>query len=437
MSDPTPLFNLQAERHLLGGLLRAPHLVPQVRDVAGPDDFYWSANRAVCSAIYETHDRHGAVDLVLVAECIHQRKQTADVSYSYLAELYELEINGSACMRHAAVVRDRSLQRRLLRSATDVCSWAQEESGSVEHLLARAEAEILGVSRLGRSGESVPLSEALHEALERIDARRRGKRDLDGVPTRIEALDHQLGRLGNGELILLAARPSCGKTALALQLALSAADAGVPVCFASLEQSRAELAERVLSARGGVDSWRLRQGFLSGDEGQRLTEAAARLYRCPLFIDHAPSQTVLRVAGNARRVLQAGRGLVVVDYLQLIEPELPGRASTDERLGDVSRRLKILARELQVPVLALAQLNRDVERRGGRPRLSDLRGSGTLEQDADVVLFLHREDEPGARRVELIIAKQRNGPLGSVPLAYHGPTLTFREEQPDLPEVVE
>jgi replicative DNA helicase len=348
---------------------------------------------------------------------------------AYLAELFQAVPTAANAMHYAGIVREKSDYRALIEAGTEIVHEAFEQSESADQLLNQAEQRIFSILDGRGHGEQCDLREILHAEMERIDARLRGEHIQDGIDTDFVDLDRLCGGLHNGELVILAARPSMGKTAFALNIAENVAVKGhVPVLFVSLEMSSSELGRRLLSSHAKVNGHRFRSDSLTNEDIQKLLAASGALSSAPLVVDATPSRTVSEIAAVARRMKRRqGLGLVAIDYLQLIEPDNP-KDNRQEQVARIARRLKHLARELRVPVLCLAQLNRQAEEgRGNKPRLSHLRESGAIEQDADVVMFVHREEyyadgeEERARvagEAEIIVAKQRNGPTGEVKLTW-------------------
>jgi replicative DNA helicase len=410
------------ERAVLGGCLRWDAAVPDAARALRADDFHVEANRFVWQAVVDLYERGKPVDRVGVADLLERRGQLKDAGgAAYLGRLWDDEPTGAHVAYHAGLVREHSVRRQLAHAGAAIARDAADGADSPEALLERAEGEILRIAQVGFGGSSVPLAAAAEQAAdelgERVRSVRSGKGPATGLPTGLHDLDAKTPGLQPGQLVIVAARPSAGKTCFGLHLTRHAAlREGVPVFFVSLEMARAELAERLFAADGGVDYLRIRQGMLTDREFDDVAGALHRLRPAPVEIDDAPCQTVLRIGANARRLkLRKGVGLVVIDYLQLIEAE-DRRQPRHQQVAGISRRLKLLARELAVPVVVMAQLNRAAEE-GPRPKLSHLRESGALEADADVVILLHRDDaSPGT--VEAIIAKQRNGPTGTVTLAF-------------------
>jgi replicative DNA helicase len=425
--DRLPPQSREAERAVLGSLLRDNQVIGDVVQIVRGDSFYEDAHQKIYNATVSLYDRGDPVDLVTLAEELHQRNQIEDIgSYAYLTDLWNATPTAANAEYYARIVRDRALVRNLIHASTEILRDAYDQAQPADELLGNAERKILEVAEKGTVGQTITLEDAVNEAYTRIDSRILGgdALSISGLPTGYTDLDEITAGLQNSELVIIAARPSVGKTSMALNLVRNiAVDEHQPVFFVSLEQSRIEIAERLLCCQARVDSHRLRRGNLSSDDRDKLVDAGGILREAKLFIDDQPGQGMLRIAANARRLkLRQGLKLVVIDYLQLIEPD-NRRDPRQEQVAQISRRLKFLAKELDIPVIALAQVNRSSEdRQDHRPRLADLRESGSIEQDADTVMLLHRPDryEPGQHEgiVEVIIGKQRNGPTGEITLAY-------------------
>ncbi len=425
--DRLPPQNLEAERSVLGSMLRDNQVIDDVCPIVRAEDFYADAHQKIFAAIVELRDKGGQpVDIVILADEMQRRGQIEDVGgYARLAELWDAAPTAANAAHYAKIVRDRSLVRNLIHAGTELLRDAYDQVMPADQLIESAERKIMEVAESGITGQAWTLEQAIGDTWDRIDARHSGAQlAYSGLPTGFADLNEITAGLQNSEMIIIAARPSVGKTAFALSLVRNViVDEKHPVFFVSLEQSRLELAERMLCSQARVDSHRLRKGNLTPEDMDKLVEAGGILAKGKLFIDDSPTQSMLRISANARRLRhRQGIKLVVIDYLQLIEPD-NRRDPRQEQVAQISRRIKALARELEIPVIALAQVNRAAEdRQDHRPRLSDLRESGSIEQDADTVILLHRPDryEPGQQEgiIELIVAKQRNGPTGEVTLAY-------------------
>jgi len=424
--DRLPPQSREAERSVLGSMLRDNAAIDDVVNVVRGDSFYEDAHQKIFNAIVALHNRSHPADLVTLGEELIQLKQVEDIGgLAYLADLWNATPTAANAEYYARIVRDRAVLRNLIHASTEILRDAYDQAQPADEMLGSAERKILEIAEKGTTGQTLTLEQAINEAYARIDTRHQGEAlSISGLSTGYTDLDEITAGLQNSELILVAARPSVGKTAFALNIVRNiAVDERQPVFFVSLEQSRIEIAERMLCCQARVDSHKLRKGNLSRDDMDKLVEAGGLLRDAKLFIDDSPGQPMLRIAANARRLLRREKiKLVVIDYLQLIEPD-NRRDPRQEQVAQISRRLKFLARELSIPVVALAQVNRSSEdRQDHRPRLADLRESGSLEQDSDTVMLLHRPDryEPGQHEgiIEVIIGKQRNGPTGEITLAY-------------------
>src|SRR5437016_2334808 len=423
--DRLPPQSRDAERSVLGSMLRDNGVIGDVLQIIREENFYLDAHRKIHKGIITLYDKGHPVDTVILAEVLKDLKQIEDIGgYGYLGELWDAAPTAANAEYYARIVRDKAIVRHLIHASTEILRDSYDQVMPADELLEAAERKVLDIAQMGITGQTYTLQEALREAYDRIDSRHQHDQySISGLPTGFVDLDEKTAGLQNSELIIVAARPSIGKTSFALCLARHiAVEEERPVFIVSLEQSRIELAERLLCCQAQVDSHKLR-GHLSSADMQKLIEAGGVLRNAKLFIDDTPGQGMLRIAANARRLkLRHQIRAVFVDYLQLIEPD-NRRDSRQEQVANISRRLKFLARELQIPVVALAQVNRSSEdRQDHRPRLADLRESGSLEQDADTVMLLHRPDmyEPGQHEgvIEVLIAKQRNGPTGEVTLTY-------------------
>lgn len=433
--EQLPPQNGDAERSLLGSMLRDNSCIDEVVLLLRSESFYHDAHQKIFRAVTDIHKKSGhPVDLVLLHEELNKRGQLEDVGRAaYLAQVWNESPTGANAVHYAQIVRDKAILRQLIHAATQIMRDAQEQSGPAENVLVTAEQKVLAISELGINGTTCSLREQIADTARHIDRLSSGQRTM-GVPTGYIDLDELTCGFHAGELILLGARPSIGKTSFGLSLANNARKNGFGVFFASLEQTRQELAMRLMCMEARVSSHHVRKGILSRDDTIRLADAIPGLKEGIFHIDDAPRQSMTRIAANGRRLKrQQGIGLVVVDYVQLIDPD-NRRDPRHEQVGQSSRRLKELAKELSLPVLALAQVNRGAEERPNqRPRLSDLRESGSLEADADTVLLLHRNEEQAPGVIEVIVAKQRNGPTGDISLAFRKESMRFEDYIPDAP----
>jgi replicative DNA helicase len=424
LQDRLPPQSPEAEKSVLGSMLRDNAVIGDVVVILREQNFYSDAHQKLYQAIIALYEKGLPVDLVVLAEELNQRGHLQDVGgYTALADLWEAAPTAANAVYHARIVRDRAQVRNLIHATTEILRDAYDQVQPADEMVEAAERRILEIAQAGIIGQTYTLSQAVSAAFDRIERVVSGQA-ATGLMTHYKDLDEITAGLHESELTIVAARPSVGKTSFALNLARNVVvDSEAAVFFVSLEQSRVELAERLLCCQSRVDSHRLRKGTLGAEEMDRLIDAGSTLRNAKLYIDDSPAQGMLRIAANARRLkLRHNIGLVVIDYLQLIEPE-NRRDPRQEQVAQISRRLKFLAKELNIPVIALAQVNRASEdRQDHKPRLADLRESGSLEQDADTVLILHRPDryEPGQHEgiVEVIVAKQRNGPTGEITLTY-------------------
>lgn len=425
MIGGVPPQNLDAERAVLGSILRDNFCLTEVARDLDADSFYSDKHQKVYQSIIEMFDGGKPIDVYTLGEHLALKGQLVEIGGApTLVALFDETITAANVTHYARIVHEKAVLRSLIHASTEILRDAYAGTSDSEQLLAETETRIFRIleKRIGQSATEI--RHVLTKAFDRISNRKKGEGALNGVPTPFYDLNELTDGWQNSELIILAARPSVGKTALALNLVEAAAlHHKHPVLFASLEMSELELAERLLCSCARVNSHFLRKGRVDSEMSQRLIAVSNDLSEAPIFIDDTPGQTMLRIGATARRLkLRAGLKMVVVDYLQLIDPE-DKSVNRNEQISVISRRLKNLARELQVPVIALSQLNRGVEsREGHRPRMSDLRESGSIEQDADVVMLLHREDHydkdknPGV--TEVIVAKNRNGPVGDVRLTF-------------------
>jgi replicative DNA helicase len=429
--DRLPPQNLDAEKGVLGSMLLDPNLCDDVALMVRPDDFYADANQKLYASLLAMHEEGSRIDVTLLMERL---RGTGDLEAvggaAYLAEVVHSVPYAANAVYYAEIVRNKATLRALIHASTEILRDAYEPTLDPQEMVSRAEQTIFAVHDKRTTDQIINIHDLLLEAFDRIDARMEHGEGV-GVPTGFQDLDNLTGGMHDSEFVVLAARPSMGKTALATNIAeYVAIDANVPTLFVSLEMARLELAQRMLCSQGRIDANKFRSGFLSKDDKSKLVEASAKLGKAPMFIDDTPARTCTEIAACARRLKRKQNlGLVVIDYLQLIQPDDP-RDPRQEQVAKMARRLKGLARELKIPVLCLAQLNRQTEqgKESHRPRLSHLRESGAIEQDADVVMFIHREEyyhtreeaqEKGiAGQADVIVAKQRNGPTGDVKLAW-------------------
>jgi len=429
-----PPHSIEAEQSLLGGLLLDNQAFDRIADLVGLEDLYRDDHRRIYRHIARLIEASKPADVVTVGESIEASEDKDRTGgLAYLGALAQNTPSALNIRRYAELVRERAVQRRLAQVATEIAESALGPSGKeIGQLLDEAESKILEIREKGQRGTQgyEEIQPVLARVFERIDYlfHQENKSDVTGVPSGFIDLDEKTAGLQPGDLIIVAGRPSMGKTALALNIAEHVAvDNGLPVGIFSMEMGATQLAMRMLGSIARVDQHKMRTGRLADDEWGRLSSAMERLHNAPIFIDEAGALNALELRARARRMRrQAGKlGLVVVDYLQLMSATRPDAENRATELSEISRSMKALAKELEVPVVALSQLNRAVETRNEkRPMMSDLRESGAIEQDADVILFIYRDevyypDKIESRgKAEVIIGKQRNGPIGKVDLTF-------------------
>ncbi|MBN2475661.1 MAG: replicative DNA helicase [Pirellulales bacterium] len=431
--DRLPPQDLDAEKGVLGSLLLVPEMCDEVALIIRADDFYADANRKLFRHLMAMHEAGQRIDAVLLIDRLKRENDFQAIGgAAYLAEVAQSVPYAANATYYAKIVRNKATLRSLIHASTEILRDAYDATVDPVEILSQSEQKIFAIHDERSTDQVTNIHDLLVEAFDRIDARLEHGEGV-GVPTGFTDLDNLTGGLHDSEFVILAARPSMGKTAMATNIAeYVAIKANVTTLFVSLEMARLELAQRMLCSQGRIDANKFRSGFLSGEDRKQLVEASAKLGKAPLFVDDTPSRTVTEIAACARRLQRKENlGLIVIDYLQLIQPDDP-RDPRQEQVAKMARRLKGLARELKLPILCLAQLNRQAEAGGRdshRPRLSHLRESGAIEQDADVVMFVHREeyyyqskeearDAGVAGQGELIVAKQRNGPTGTIKLAW-------------------
>lgn len=423
-----PPHSEEAESCVLGSLLIDKEAVVAVAEFLLPEHFYKEANRLVYQALLELYEERQPIDLVTLKSRLKKKKTLTAVGGStYLTELVNSVPTSAHVEEYARLVKEDFTRRELISLSAKITQSAFDDGLEVAKVLDEAEQGVFGLSQKHLRRVFIQVKEALRESFDRLDELHKSAGGLRGVPTGFKDLDDALAGMQNSNLLILAARPGIGKTALALNMAqYVSVIQKMPVGFFSLEMSKEELLDRLLVAQANIDAWRLKTGRLEEDDFNRLSEAFGELAEANLFIDDTPALTVLEMRTKARRLMaEHGLRLVVVDYLQLIHSHRRYDSRVQE-VSEISQELKNLARELKIPVLAISQLSRAVEQRGQkRPQLADLRESGAIEQDADVVMFLWRPNDEEAENMELDIAKHRNGPLRSIPLRWKGDRIKF------------
>ena len=442
--DRQPPFNLEAEVGVLGSIMIKPDICDELVNILRADDFYDPAHVALYRHLMEMHDAAKKIDLTLLRSKLMDSEDYDLVGGpAGLARIMTAVPHAAHGMYYAEIVREAATKRELITASTDILTEAYDPTQESEPLLNLAEQKVFAI-REGRQSTSLSqVNEVLTVALDRIEARIRGEHQEGTVETGFADLDRMTNGLHASELVILAARPSMGKTAFAMNIAENVVTkSNKPVLFISLEMAAIELVERLICSAARVNGHKLRTGTLSKDDQQKVISAAGQLGNAPLFVDDSPTRNVSEIAGAARRIIRKNNGqlgLIVIDYLQLIQPDSQ-RDPRQEQVAKIARRLKGLARELKVPILCLAQLNRQAEdSRDHRPRLSHLRESGAIEQDADVVMFVHRDDyyatgeeaEEKQGQAQIIICKQRNGPVGDVELTWIREYTRFEDRAPE------
>ena len=422
-----PPQNIEVEQSVLSAILIQNNTLPEVLELLSEKDFYREAHRKIFAAMVDLFERSEPTDLITLTNVLKEQGQLESIGgASYLAELVDTVPMATNASHYAKIIREKATLRALIERAASITSRCFEDRGNVEELLDFAERSIFDISENKIRPAFHALADILTDTYKAVEDAYENKVLVTGVPTGFGSLDQKTSGLQSGDLVIIAGRPSMGKTALALNIAQNASiQTGMPIGIFSLEMSKEQLSLRMLSSEARIDSSRMRGGYLSETDLARINRAAGALYDLPLYIDDSPAISALEIRAKARRMMmEKGLGLIIIDYLQLMR----GRASAERRdleISEISRSLKALAKELNVPVVALSQLNRKVEDRSNkRPVLSDLRESGAIEQDADVIMFIYRDEvynkkegEPD-RTAEINVAKQRNGPTGTVKLAF-------------------
>ena len=436
LSERVPPQNIEAEQSVLGAMLIKKEAITQAQELLRPDDFYREAHRIVFETMLELAGDNEAVDLVTLTEALRKKEMLEKVGgISFITALANYVPTAANIVYHAQIVKEKSELRHLIDAATEIASAAYEATDDVKDIMDDAEKKILAVAANQTGGAFEPIRNIVIDTVGRVETLYENQGGLTGISTGFRDLDRDTSGLQKSDLILVAARPSMGKTAFTLNIATYAAMHGHTVAFFSLEMSKEQLMQRMLCSEGGIDSQRLRTGQLEDADWDRLINTADRVSKASIYIDDTAGINVMDLRSKARRLkAEHGLDLIVIDYLQLMQGR--ARSSSDNRqqeISEISRSLKALARELDVPVVALSQLSRSVESRTvKKPMLSDLRESGSLEQDADIVMFLYREDyydqETERKNItEVIIAKHRNGPIGTIELFFQKEFTKFRD----------
>ncbi|WP_419882568.1 replicative DNA helicase [Peribacillus sp. B-H-3] len=425
--DRIPPQNVEAEQAVLGAIFLEPSSLTVTSEMLIPEDFYRSSHQKIFNVMLNLNDEGKAVDLITVTEELAAAKNLEEVGgVSYLSELAASVPTAANIEYYARIVEEKSLLRRLIRTATNIAQEGYSREDEVENLLGEAEKNIMEVAQRKNSGAFQNIKDVLVRTYDNIEVLTNRKGDVTGIPTGFAELDRMTAGFQRNDLIIVAARPSVGKTAFALNIAQNVATKTEEnVAIFSLEMGAEQLVMRMLCAEGNINAQNLRTGSLTDEDWRKLTMAMGSLSNAGIYIDDTPGVRIGDIRSKCRRLKQEhGLGMILIDYLQLIQGNGRSGENRQQEVSEISRSLKALARELQVPVIALSQLSRGVEQRQDkRPMMSDIRESGSIEQDADIVAFLYRDDyydkeSENKNIIEIIIAKQRNGPVGTVSLAF-------------------
>lgn len=437
-SHKLPPQNLEAEQSVLGGILIENYVINKVIEVLEPNDFYRESHRKIYKALLNLSERDEPADLITLTNELKKQGHLDFVGgASYIASLIDSVPTAANIEYYAKIVKEKSILRKLIQTSTEIITQSYEDRGDVESFLDEAERAIFDISENRVRPSFYSIKEVVKDSFKILERLYEKKELVTGIPSGFKELDRMTAGFQPSDLIIVAGRPSMGKTAFCLNLAQFAAiQKKIPIAIFSLEMSKEQLGIRMLCSEAHVEGTKLRSGFLSESDWPRLTIAAGNLSDAPIYIDDTAALTVLELRAKARRLKteHGGLGMVIIDYLQLMK----GRTRVESRqqeISEISRSLKALAKELNIPVIAVSQLSRKTEERtGNRPQLSDLRESGAIEQDADLILFIYRdeiynrsEDNPNKGKAEIIIGKQRNGPTGKIDLAFLDKFTTFKE----------
>ena len=429
-----PPQNIDAEMSLLGAVLIDEEVLSDISEHVTVRDFYDKRHSAIYDAMMRLFEKHKPVDLLTLTEELKKKSELDVVGGSaYLSELTNYVPTAAHAEAYAELVSQKAVRRRLIKASAEISEIGFDEDTTTQELLERAEAQLFAVSDQSLKQDLVSIESILTESFDRLEELHRNKGALRGVRTGYRDLDNMTAGLQRSDLIILAARPAMGKTTLVTNLAYNVASiAKQPVLFFSLEMSKEQLVDRMLADASGVDAWNIRTGNLSDEDFSKLSEAMGEMAEAPIYIDDTPGMSVLEMRTKARRAAHDHPlGLIIIDYLQLMQGSGRSDGNRVQEVSEISRGLKLIAREMNVPVIALSQLSRSVESRSPQiPQLADLRESGSIEQDADIVMFIYREAyyNPETEReniTDLIIAKHRNGPTGKVELYFHPERLRF------------
>lgn len=436
-SGRIPPQDIVAEKSLLGAIMLSNDTLPEILTLLRPSDFYDATHQTIFQSIIDLYDQHKPIDLLTLTAELRAKKKLKEIGgASYLTELSEFVPAASHAKAYADIIEKAAVRRRLIRAGTEIANKAYEDDANADDLVGRAEKELFEVSDKIVKSDYVAMDELLADAFDRLEELQKNKGALRGLKTGFRDLDKKTAGFQKGDLIIVGARPAMGKTTFAQNLAYNIANINKKgVLFFSMEMAANEIVDRMISDVSGVDNWKMRTGNLSEDEFAKIGDALGEMDEIPIYIDDTSSMTIVELRNKARRAMHDHDiGIVIVDYLQLISGSDRYAGNRVQEVTEISRGLKILARELEIPVVALAQLSRNVTGRDDpRPVLSDLRESGSIEQDADLVMFLHRpdyykqnnDDYEETHITELIIAKHRHGAVGKIELYFHPELLRF------------
>lgn len=431
-----PPQNIEAEQSVLGSVLLDSKCLIKIADKLYSEDFYEPAHKLIYGAMIELFEKRRAIDVITLTDNLESKKKLKDVGgATYLTNLVSMVPTSAHVVHYAQIVHSKGVLRRLIDASNEISALAFSEKGEVNAILDKSEQLLFSVSQNLSKQSFVPIKDILTQAFERMDEIHKDKGKVKGLPTGFKHLDNLLAGLQPSDLIILAARPSMGKTSLALNIAENVAiknKKGVAVF--SLEQSKEQLTDRMICAQAGIDAWKLRTGQLAEDDFPKIGYAMGVLSEAPIYIDDQPFSNVMEIRAKARRLqMENDVSLIIIDYLQLMQGSTASRESNRvQEISEISRGLKALAREINVPVIALSQLSRAVEHRPDkRPQLADLRESGSIEQDADVVMFIYRDEyydpETEDKNIaEVLVKKHRNGPIGNIKLYFQGERTQFQ-----------
>ena len=436
-SHKIPPQNIEAEQSVLGGILIENSAINKVLEILSPDDFYRDAHRKIYSTLIDLSERDEPADLITMTNELRRSGQLDTIGgASYLATLIDSVPTAANIEYYARIVKEKAVLRKLIETSTDIITQSYQDRSDVENFLDEAEKAIFEISERRVRPSFYSIRDIVKDSLDVIAKLYEKKELITGVPSGFKDLDQRTAGFQPSDLIIIAGRPSMGKTAFCLNVAQFAAiERKIPIGIFSLEMAKEQLVMRMLCSQAQVEGTKLRTGFLHESDWPKLTLAAGTLYDAPIFIDDSAALSILELRAKTRRLkAEHNLGMVIVDYLQLMK----GRSRAESRqqeISEISRSLKALAKEIKIPVIAVSQLSRKTEERtGNRPQLSDLRESGAIEQDADLILFIYRdevynrtEDNPNKGTAEVIIGKQRNGPIGKIDLAYLDKFTTFRD----------